>query len=354
MFVEAGIENQELSMTSFRPYLAVVLGAGLLGLIQPAAAEVYPLIIRGKVTMQDGSPPPKSVGIQRLCSDQAGSAPGPLTNGKGEYTWRMDVDPMRTRVCRLEATLAGYTSTAIDISNLNGYTSTTVDLPPLVLRTRVVDPTTINSGESDVPSRSRTAWKAAMKAVDSGDLAEAGRQLQAVLQASPKFARGWHTLGVVNETLLKPSEAKEAYERAIEADPKLLPSYVTLARLAVRAKDWQGAAKAADALIRADTKRTFPEAYVHQAIARYHLKDLDGAEASAREALRPGQPQATRAEFVLARIFESRGDFNAAREHIAKYLELEPNAPDAEIIRAFLQVVGKPEGAGVNPDLALP
>jgi tetratricopeptide (TPR) repeat protein len=263
----------------------------------------------------------------------------------------MEVDPMRTRVCRLEATLAGYSSSSVDISNLNGYTSTTFDLAPIVLRGRMTDPLTINNAEADVPSKARSAWKAAMKGVDAGDLTEAEKQLQAVVQAAPKFGRGWHTLGIVYQTLGKLPEAQQAYTSAIEADPKLIQSYAASARLAIKSKDWAGAAKTADAGVKADAKKTFPELLLHQAVARYGGKDLDGAEASAKEAL---QQKVTRAEFVLGRIAAAKSDLAGAREHVAKYLELEPGATDAEIIRAYLQVLGKPEGAGVDPDLELP
>jgi hypothetical protein len=94
------------------------------------------LILKGKVTMVDGSPPPTSVGIERVCRGY-GSAPGPITDKKGEFSWRMDVDPMRTRSCSLHATLKGYTSNSIDISGLNTYNS---ELPPLVLTPTVTAP----------------------------------------------------------------------------------------------------------------------------------------------------------------------------------------------------------------------
>jgi cytochrome c-type biogenesis protein CcmH/NrfG len=339
--------------------LCACLFSALLGFIQPAPAEVYPLIVRGKVVMQDGSPPPKSVGIQRLCTDYVGSAPGPVTDRKGEYLWRMDVDPMRTRVCRMEASLAGYVSSAVDISGLDGSTKTVIELAPIVLTLQSPDPMTIETAENGVPGRAMSAWKAAVKAIQAGDLQTAQTQLQAVVEASGKFARGWQVLGIVDDTLLKYSEARDAYQHAIEADPKMLAPYATLSRVCLKAKDWPAAAKAADELIKIDTKHVYPEIYLHQAAARYELKDLDGAEASARqaiqEALRPDQKKkAYRAEFMLGRIFAAKGDYNAAREHVAKYLELDPNTPDVDLIKAYLQVVGKPEGAGVDPDLELP
>src|SRR3974377_2413768 len=88
-------------------------------LFQPISATVYPIIVKGKVTMEDGSPPPFTAGIERVCSDVAGSAPGPTTNKKGEYLWRMDVDPLAVRSCFLRATTKGYVSTTIYICALD-------------------------------------------------------------------------------------------------------------------------------------------------------------------------------------------------------------------------------------------
>ena len=86
-------------------------------------------------------------------------------------------------------------------------------------------------------------------------------------------------------------------------------------------------------------------------LALLKLKDLN-AEAAANEAMRSSK--LPRSEFVLGRIAEARGDLAAAREHIANYIVMDPAASDIELIKVFLQVVGKPEGAGVDPDLELP
>jgi tetratricopeptide (TPR) repeat protein len=333
-----------------RFYLGIFIAAGL---GQLALADTYPLILRGKVMMKDGSPPPKSVSIQRICSDELGNAPGPLTDKKGEYMWRMDVDPMRTRACFLEANLAGYSSTTIDISALNGYTDTSQTLPPIILSNRSADPYTIVESANGVPGKSAGPWKAAMKAVDSGNLAEATSQLQAVVDASPKFAQGWHTPGIVLQTRGMFDKAEDAWRHAIENDPKLLPAYVGLLRMCIKTKDWQGAVTAADGLAKVDTKKLFPEVYLHLAVARYGLKDLDGALASAQDAVKQDAQQ-KRGEYVLGRILEAKGDTAGAREHMNKYLSLDPNVADVELIRQHIEYLGKPEAATVDPDLVLP
>src|SRR5262245_65191974 len=127
-------------MSAARIVVGVPLVLGLLIIGPMVVGQALPLIVRGKVTMLDGAPPPKPDGIQRICSDIQGAAPGPLTGKNGDYVWRMDVDPMRTRRCWLQGELAGFLFSRIEISGLNGYTSTTTDLPPIILGPAVPDP----------------------------------------------------------------------------------------------------------------------------------------------------------------------------------------------------------------------
>ncbi len=107
-------------MPSPRIFTVVWLVASLASMVKPLSATSYEVIVRGKVTMQDGSPPPAGVEIQRECSDTNGSKPGPAVNKKGEYIWSLDNDTTYTRICRIEAALGGYSSTAVDISGLRG------------------------------------------------------------------------------------------------------------------------------------------------------------------------------------------------------------------------------------------
>jgi hypothetical protein len=87
--------------------------------------------LEGTVVMPEGSRFPFTAGIMRICSDNAGSAPGPTTNKKGENLPRVDYDPLATRACYLRATHHGYTSTTVEISSLDT-TRTITTLPPLV------------------------------------------------------------------------------------------------------------------------------------------------------------------------------------------------------------------------------
>ena len=329
------------------------LCALVLAAVRVARADTYPVILNGTVVMEDGTPPPFTVGIERTCSDAEGGTSGPITNKKGVWQWRLEIDPFASRSCVFRVRHDGYTSSTIDASNLNIIShDTTLTVPPIVLYPAVADPYTIRTSLDAIPGKAKGPFEKAMKAMDARNYAETGQQLEAAVAASPKFATGWHALGVVDETLAKPKEARDAYEHAIAADPKFFAAYVTLARLCVKTKDWQCAEKASADLLKIDTKKTYPEIHLHRAVARYGLKDLAGAQESIQEAIRtdPGHRR-PRAEYVQGRILEAQGDLNGAREHFTKYLTLDKSPPDADLVRAHLNGLGKPDGGGVDPEL---
>jgi Flp pilus assembly protein TadD len=338
-------------MAASRAFLGICI-IGLFSLAEPVRGETYSVVLHGKVTMPDGSPPPVRGAVERVCSDGTGSAPGPLVDKKGEFIWRMDVDPMRTRACLIQATHAGYMSTSVDISAMNGYLSRDIFLQPIVISSKTADPYAIIINDSAVPFYAISASQKALKALNAKNELEAIQQFQIAVHAAPKFVQGWHALGVLMEFQNNFKEAQKDYERAIEADPKFLPPYMTLARLHIKDKDWENAAKAAESLIKLDKKHLYPEIYLHQAVAQYGLKNFDEAAASALESIRLDPYHKTpRTEYVLGRILEAKGDLEGARQHISKYLELDKQAPDMEMIRIQLQNLGKKEAGGIVPDL---
>jgi tetratricopeptide (TPR) repeat protein len=341
-------------MVSTRVFAGIGFLVASFLLIEPAAGDTYQVILTGKVTMEDGSAPPFTVGIERDCSDTQGSAPGPIANKKGEFLWRMEFDPFLQRTCFIQARYPGYVSSRLEISAINATShDPTFRLPvPLVLSRAVPSPYSIVVSDADLSSKAKTAFREGMKAADAGNFAEGASQLEVATAAAPKSAQLWHALGIVDEKLQKPAEARKAYERAIALDPKFLAAYVTLAHVCLRTKDWQCSSQTADSLIKADVKHFYPEIYLHRAVALYGLKDLAGAEASAREAIQldPAHKR-PREEYVLGRILEAKGDLAGAGEHMAKYLELEPAPVDVVLVRGHLQSLGKPEAKDIEPEL---
>jgi len=335
-------------MVSARVLRGLCLVAGLVAFIQVAPADYYTLIVEGNVVMPDGTPPPKTVGIERVCSDVQASAPGPLADKKGHYTWKMDLDPENTRVCFLRATLPGFTSTRVDLDkiNLNDFQQNKV----LKVETLILQPRdtgeynrTVLIPEDEVPGKARTLYKAAIKALDAKNQDEGINQLQLAVKAVPKFADGWDILGALYEQKPKLMEARDALQHAIEANPKLASPYLRLARVSNKLGDWDAAAKNEDALLKIED-RFYPEIYLQQGITRFELKNLAGAEESLKKALSlDAAHRLTRAEYVLGMISLAKGDVSGAKEHIANYMKSDPTTPDIERIQVQLDTLGNPD-----------
>lgn len=329
------------------------LMAAFFGYSRPAAANTYQVIVRGKVTMEDGSAPGFSVGIERVCSDLQGTAPGPITNKKGEYLWNMEIDAYRPRSCQIRATHSGYSSSSQDISGINTTShDTTYTVPTLILYKKVPDPYNILVSSEEIPARAKKPFDAAMKALDKPDYQQAASDLEAAVQNAPKFAAGWHALGIVDERLGKAPAARDAYEHALKVNPKFLRVYVTLARVCLKLQDWACAANTTAEGIKMDAKQVYPQLYLHQAVAQYEQKDLKAAQTSVEEAIRlDPQHHDPREEYVLGRILEAKGDTAGAKEHMATYLKLDPNTPDVDLVKGHLLHLGEPVAADVEPSL---
>ncbi len=318
--------------------------SGIFFLILPAAADN--LVIRGKVMMEDGSVPVKSIGIERFCHDTGGQQVA-QTDKKGNYIWLMEINPMSDRSCVLRARFSGYDSTAIDINGFNW--SSDPNLAPLVLRKREAGSSNEDANifyQEGVPLPARTAWNNAGKLVQRKNWKGAERELRIVVNVAPKFTRGWYSLGVACSNQNKWPETQDAFQHVVDLDPKSLDGHLMLARASVGARDWSVAEKVSVALIALDTKRRYPEVYVHLATARYNLNDLDGAEASARTAIQLDRKrEVPGAEYVLGVTLEAKNDVAGAREHLQQYLTLDTKAINAAEIRSHIENLGRPRTA---------
>ena len=332
--------------------LAQLAGVSFALFLLVPPADANSLIMRGKVVMEDGSAPGRSVGIERFCHDTGGRREA-QTDKKGDYVWVMDIDPMTYRSCVLRASYAGFDSTVIDIAGFNWFTDP--NLPPLVIRRREAGSADQSANifyEDAIPLAARTAWTNAQKLTLKKNWSGVEHELRVAVQAAPKFSKGWYALGVACSNQNKPAEARDAFQRVVELDPKSLETYLLVARMSIAAKDWESAERASADLIKADTKQRFPEIYLHQAVARYYSKDLDRAESSARTGIQLDRKrEVPRTEYVLGVILDAKNDQPGAREHWLQYLALNPNAADAALVRSRLESLGKPRTETSEPPL---
>ena len=362
--------------------VAAVLAAMAAGISIAPTANAQTLFLRGKVMLEGGAPPGKLVAIELGCTGRSPKIVA--TAGKsGEYLWRAEAGSLglnlitgagseggaftvKTGVgtglvvpgvgvgeCVLRAGLSGYRSTTIDLMDSRSFREP--GLPVLVLSPdRPGLNLEVDNGGS-VPGAVRHAWVSAQQALLAQNWAEAERQLESATATDPKFRMGWVALGLACNNRKKATEAREAFRRAVALDPKPLPTQFALVRANLNCQDWAETVRTAGALIAADARHRYLEAYLYEAIARFHLRDTGRAEARVRELLQLDKArQIPRAEYVLGLILQERNDIAAAREHMQKYLELQPEAPDAPAVRGRIENLGTPRAAGVDNEIDAP
>jgi Ca-activated chloride channel family protein len=315
--------------------------------VRPAAADI--VIFRGKVVMEDGSPPGIPVSIQRTCQGMDHVIVEATVSPKtGDYFVRLDITDFgflysgtnSLLSCVLQAVAHGYVSTRIDLTDRR---ITMMPRFPNIVLSRAAPGIVLDVANGPgVPRAAAKPWALAIKYIDTNDWAAAEAPLRAVVEAAPKFAPAWVALGHACERRDKPGEARVAFERAMVLDPKPLAPYLELATADSELKDWDAASKISETLIRADSKHTFLEAYLLSAVARYQLQDFDGALARLNElALLDKHQDFPRAEYILGLVYEARHELDLAAAHMRTYLAQHPHSTDFNVVSKRLANLGK-------------
>jgi Ca-activated chloride channel homolog len=260
-------------------------------------------VLRGKVVMPDGTPPPQHALIERVCA--GGSPVQEAVAGKqGEFFWRapnatQGVSGSSVLVrCYLRARLKDMMSDYLDLQDARLFAN--LQLPTMVLK-RTGDRT---EGTKLSASAAKT-WDSAVKAYRASQWAEAERLAREVARAAPQFAAAWNAAGLAANEQKKFVEAHEAFQRAATADPATLAYKLRLARAEISLQLWADAAKTAEAVIQADDTHQLPEAELNLGIARYMLNDAEAARTHWERYLER-TPSGTNADLVRLKLDEMR------------------------------------------------
>jgi tetratricopeptide (TPR) repeat protein len=338
-----------------------------------------PVFLTGKVIMEDGTPPPDSVTIERMCNGLA--RPEGYTDSKGRFSIELGRntmmmadasvsganDPAFSGMGGLNSSRGGFGSTANPMGGLSerdlmgcelratlpGYRSDVVmltgrklldnpDVGTIILhRLGNVEGTTISATSLHAPKDARKAYDKGREALRKQKWADAQKQLEKAVQVYPEFAAAWYELGRSLESQEQLDKAREAYGKSLAADPKFVNPYLQLAGLAARDKKWQEVADTTDRVVRLNPV-DFPGAYFFSSIAHYNLKNLDAAEKSAREGIKADtQHRFPKINHILGVILAQKGEFTAAAGFMKDYLKFAPKASDADVVKNQLAELEK-------------
>jgi tetratricopeptide (TPR) repeat protein len=246
--------------------------------------------------------------------------------------------------CQARASLAGFQSTAVTITN-----GTLMDNPDIGTITLHLDEHASGYGVSPTTA---AAPKDALKKFDKAraesvdkNFDGAQHDLEKAVQIDPKFAEAWYQLGKL-QTATKPQDALASFEKAVAADPQFVPPYEPIAELAAAQKKWQEVIDAADHYLKLDPVGT-PQIWYYSAVGNFNLGNKDAAEESAKKSLAMDpQHRAPNTEQLLAVILASKGDLAEALDHLRNCLTYTPAGPNADMMK---QQIAQLEKAIVSP-----
>jgi tetratricopeptide (TPR) repeat protein len=237
--------------------------------------------------------------------------------------------------CELSASYPGYRSDVVQLGNRR-----TLDDPnvgTLILHHLMnVQGTTISVTTAEAPKAAQKNYEKGMQAAQKGKFDEAEKHLTEATGAFPKYAVAWFALGQVQQRQNKADEARKAYEKAVDADKKYVSPYDQLALLAAQQGKWQDAADFSKQAITLNPVE-FPSSFWYNAIANYNLQH----EAEAAKSAQTLEKLDTRHKYpeinkMLAEMEMNKKNYSDAAAHLRTYLQLAPNAKDADSLKQQL------------------
>lgn len=356
---------------------------------RPPTEMVRPIFVSGQVVMEDGGAPPSPAVIERVCNAGTPRREG-HTDARGHFSIQLgsnrgmlpdasssgfanELDDMagaglrspnteggRTMTgapplmgCELRASLAGFVSSTINLHNRQPLDNP--DVGTLVLyRMERVQGTNVSAADLKAPKEAKKLLAKVAKNSKTDSPAAIEADLRRAVEIYPQYTTAWLQLGLLMEVQSRFAEARDAYTKAIAADDRFVRPYVQLAGIASREQKWQETADLSRRALELNPF-AFPNAYLMNAMANYHLKNFDAAEASARKVrLFDTEFRLPVAHLLLGTLLLQKRDYSGAAEGFRAFLKAAPGSPDAPAIRQQLQEIEKKLAESPNATTAAP
>jgi len=343
------------------------------------------MFLLGRVATNDGTLVPSDAVVERVCNNKVrqqvyasshgdfsmelGSRAASFLDATGEPASQsgvagkdslMGIPRRELTNCELRASAAGFHSTVISLMYLESIASSINVGAIVVQRAAKIEGTTLSATPYQAPRDARRAYEKGLGAERNGKLANARKYFEQAVEIYPRYANAWFQLGAVLQKQNQNDAARTAYIQATTIETNFLPPYLSLASMAYGAKNWAEVLELTGHILDLDPLNqaavtgyildldplNYTEAYFYNAVANYKLNKIEEAEKSALKAehldLRTRFP---RLHFLLAEIFARKHNYAGAILEMQTYLELVPNAKDADQARGQLTKLEKLNGS---------
>jgi tetratricopeptide (TPR) repeat protein len=202
----------------------------------------------------------------------------------------------------------------------------------------------VNVKSMQVSGPARKEYSAACDSIKDGKLDRATEHLRKAIQVEPQYSAAWVTLAQVLMAQQKVPEARDACSHAVDANANYLAGDLCLAEVAGLEQKWDEMLKFSGRAIDLDPTND-PVAYGLNAAANLSLHKLLEAEKSALKAVEIDKTHNDpRIYFLLAQIYEAKGDPTNEAAQLRQYLKFASDPNDAAMVKAYLAELEKRAG----------
>ena len=173
----------------------------------------------------------------------------------------------------------------------------------------------------------------AKRALGAGDYSTALQAIQSALKVTPQDATLWCTCGAAHRHAMEFEDARVAYERAIQLDPRYLQALSNLGEWHLARGSAEAALEQLDAALAVDPE--FFEARVNRVAALFELGRFEAARTEA-EKLVESAPDRPEPYVNLGNVLVHTGKAKQAVKQYRKALELRPDYAEAHFNLATL------------------
>ena len=329
----------------------------------PDTMQNRPIFLSGKVILEDGTPPPDSVVIERVCNGVV--RPEGYTNSKGNFSFELGrnnavmadastggglddglfgragggrnntlggfgapgsgVSERDLMGCEIRANLAGFRSQPVMLSGRRFLDNP--DIGTIILRRIAnVEGFTFSMTTALAPKEAKKSYDKGLDLIKKKKFPEALAEIEKATAAYPKYAIAWYDQGRLYEMQKRPADAQRAYEAAIAADAKYVKPYLNLSYIYAGDKNWAKSAEVSAKGIKLNPFE-YPQLHYVNAVSNVNLGKLDDAEKSAREAEKLGPKDGDqRVAQLLSFISTQKSGINEPKVRVSEP-EKGPSAP---------------------------
>ena len=340
-----------------------------------------PIYLTGRVMLEDGTPPPESATIERVCgattraegyTDSQGNFGIELGNESAVFQDASEESGARSPLagigaagsgvgnnggagsnagvlgtinryqnCELRAKLPGYRSQTISLSNRRPLDDPNVGVILLHKEGAGETGTTISASTLLAPKDSKKAYERGLQAVKKNKPEDAAREFEKAVELFPQHSAAWFELGRIQADREQIDAARQSYQKSIQGDPKFIGPYVQLSILSLREKNWPELAELTDRAMRLDSF-DYPQLFLFNAVANYNLHKFELAERSIKQAMRlDTQHRFADITRLNGLILLLKKDYAGAAEQFRAFLKMASSPEDIAMVRAQLTEIEK-------------